>query len=137
MPESEYHHMLVERGFEYILSLSSAAPEKAYCDDNSSGEPLYIQGLTVRPDIFVRFSDIAYLGEAKTDHDILSQHSKYQYDEYLLNCEMSEENTRLIIFTSWRVSAAINDYLRIRTKRLRLAEKYFTVVSDRELLMSK
>lgn len=71
-----------------------------------------------RPDIYLDYDDILFIGEAKIQEDVLSNHSIEQYDNYLTYCNMFNGNSYLSIIVPWHFSRTIKNYLKnIKVKK--------------------
>lgn len=133
MFESREHHELVLKGKEYI---SRSFPELSYLyhDDYSPlGAAFVLDGLVHQPDIIGFGENLFIIGEAKTEKDTLTKHSKKQYDEYLLRCNADPRLSYLFVFVTWKMKAAMSDLLRIRSRQLCADSVNWHVISEVEL----
>ena len=65
-----------------------------------------------RPDIYLDNNNILFIGEAKTKNDVLSRHSREQYDNYLKYCNMYAGNSYLSVIVPWDFLRSIKNYLK-------------------------
>ena len=133
MFESKEHHELVLQGEQYIRE-TTAESINLYRDDYAPlGSTPPLEGLIHQPDLIGFNDELLIIGEAKTEKDALTKHSKKQYEEYLLRCDEDPRKGYLYVFSSWKVKAAVADHLRIRSKQLSTSSVSWYVISEVEL----
>ncbi len=134
MRESVEHHNLVCKGARYISS-RHADVLSVYIDDYSSlGQPKPLYYLQYEPDIIAEGSEFLIIGEAKTETDVLTAHSKRQYDSYLKYQDRNERDAYFYLFVPWKIQASAHNYLKNRCKSLGLNSAKWVVVSEIELI---
>ena len=65
-----------------------------------------------RPDVYLDYNNILFIGEAKTKNDVFSRHSQEQYNSYLKYCSMYTGNSYLSIIVPWDFLRSIKNYLK-------------------------
>lgn len=134
MHESRQHHQLVIKGASYIQSQHPGALDVQIDDYGDLGASKVLYYLQYEPDIIGQSNDYLIIGEAKTEKDILTSHSKKQYKSYLQYKDKSERDVYFYLFVPWQVKATAHNFLKNFCKKECLSETQWLVVSEVELL---
>lgn len=112
MAESLMHIELVSRLKKYVSNMIEEQYQSfIFTDISVDGEnpPILITGN--RPDLYYENNNKLVIGEAKTQKDISSKHSKEQYISYIKYCCAYRGDAILIIAVPWTEIAAIKSLL--------------------------
>ncbi len=124
MAESRAHSESVRIGIDYIKTI---VPIDLHCLIQSDLPDTKIKPeRTVDnfvPDIRLETEHIKIIGEAKTDEDVMRNHSCQQYDSYLKECLYFPGSSHIIIITSFFAVPSIVNYIRRKKKELALNTK--------------
>ena len=118
MPESQYHIKYVKRIISYVEN-NFSADEVAFLLADSSNYtekcPKVIGGFI--PDVYVKSTRFAIIGEAKTDNDIENSHTVAQINAYIQELRSHTECSKHIILCSSMLLFATLKNMIIRKKR--------------------
>lgn len=119
MSESRSHIKLVAVAFNYIKSI---VPENTVsliqADSADLPRPSKVVGGFI-PDVFFWDRDLLIIGEAKTINDFERNHSKDQYQAYIVECLSFHGKAILVISVPWQlVSTAKNYFCRLKSRML-------------------
>lgn len=105
--ESNKHHSLVKKIYDYVKKLDKIEESLIECDI------FEVKGNVTRmpegsvPDVYYKYNNTLIIGEAKTDSDFERGHSFQQYESYIKYLKKYEEmgyNCIFIISVPWETS---------------------------------
>lgn len=134
MRESSEHRHLIDKGCKYICSKHPESTSVRIDEYAPLGTPKALYYLDHEPDIVVEGSDYLVIGEAKTSKDILTAHSKRQYDDYLKSGTYEKKEVYFYLFVPWDAYAGACNYLNKRCKTPGLNTVHCAVVSEVEMI---
>ena len=120
MAESNKHREYIGYIQEKAYKLVPKDCRKLVLVDNESNPGNQIPSFTLegyRPDIYYCHLNLLIIGEAKTMDDILTSHSKKQYNSYIKACEEFPGTSYLILATSWLSAPALNNHFRVQLQK--------------------
>lgn len=98
-------------------------------ETNAYGKPPQIID-QFRPDLFAKMDECLIIGEAKTELDLESRHSKSQFESYIKTCELHEGKSYLVISVPCFVEASAKNLLNQICKRLKANKTEIIVISQ-------
>lgn len=113
MTESLLHINLVRKLREYTIKIIPRENYNFIFEDSSTAKeipPLIMQ--KYRPDLYYEFENQLIIGEAKTEKDIRSEHSKEQYISYINYCSKYSGCALLLVAVPWTELGNMNSLLR-------------------------
>ena len=134
MKESRQHHALVEKGAGYIKSQHLEIVDIQIDEYSDLGESKVLYYLQYEPDIVGQGAECVIIGEAKTENDVLSGHSKRQYECYLQYSDLYGRPVYFYLFVPWKVKASANNYLKNLCKKKSISDVRWAVISEVELV---
>ena len=133
--ESIEHNSLILQGEAFIRSVYSDIKFLSTDSLSHLGTGRILPLLQYQPDIVVELLDgRTIIGEAKTDNDILSTHSKEQYKGFISYLSQQSLPGILILFCSWKVAASVHDWLRNFLRRHSEYNIAWVVISDVDIM---
>lgn len=113
MTESLVHIDLVKKLREYTLKLVPSENYDFIFEDSAIAKeipPIIME--KYRPDLYYEYENQLIVGEAKTEKDIRSEHSKEQYISFIKYCSEYKGNALLLFAVPWTELGHINCLLR-------------------------
>lgn len=127
MAESSSHLKLVDLIEQTVFSMDNI--EKAFVivdkPTNRGTYPPTICGF--RPDVYYCFGNRLIIGEAKTEHDILVEHTERQIEAYLDACNFFNGISLFVIAVPWKMHASANNLIIKIMKKLGYIVEYKVV----------
>jgi len=133
--ESTEHSSLIKQGEAYIRYVFSEIKMLSKDSLSPLGTGRLLPLLQYQPDIVAELMDgKIIIGEAKTDSDILSPHSKEQYEAFTLYLSQQYPKGVFLLFCSWKVATSAQDWLRNFFRRHSEIDVTCLVVSDVDIM---